>query len=171
MAAAAKRYGIDVDSLGPKFQGERIAASAQDIVDTFDMLTENGASVGGVLFGMREEINALVKDALKFGTALPGQHEAVDRGAAARRATSSTRTATRSPTSPSCSSVTPVESKLDKVNTEIEQVTQQIEELTAKIGEDLVAAFEKLPTQITLDVDSAHYRSGDPRRARSPWCR
>jgi hypothetical protein len=73
MKEAADKYGISVDSLGPKFQGARLAADAKEIWNSFQMLTKGGADVGGVLFGMREEISALVRESRKFGTTIPEQ--------------------------------------------------------------------------------------------------
>jgi hypothetical protein len=71
MQEAAERYGIDVNSLGSQFQQLRLSDAARQIINDFDLLTAGGASVGGVLFGMQEEISALVQESLKFGTEIP----------------------------------------------------------------------------------------------------
>lgn len=67
----AERYGIDLGALGPKFQGARLKDSAIDILNVFESMKSNGADVGAVLFGMREEISALVQDSIQFGTTIP----------------------------------------------------------------------------------------------------
>lgn len=71
MKDAAERYGVDLDSLGGRFQSGRLHASAQAIINDFGLLTRGGADVGGVLLGMSDEISALVRDSLKFGTTIP----------------------------------------------------------------------------------------------------
>lgn len=71
MKDAAEKYGVDIDSLGGKFQGAKIHASAQQIINDFGLLTRGGADVGGVLVGMKDEIGSLVRDSIKFGTTIP----------------------------------------------------------------------------------------------------
>lgn len=71
MREAAQRYGVDLGSLGPAFQNQRIHTSALEIINDFELLTRGGASVGGVLSGMKDEISALVRDSIKFGTEIP----------------------------------------------------------------------------------------------------
>ncbi len=68
---SADRYGIEIEKLGPKFQGARLGETARDILTVFEEMKSNGADVGAVVFGMREEISALVQDSLKFGTTIP----------------------------------------------------------------------------------------------------
>jgi len=71
MQEAAQKYGVDLGSLGPAFQGQRLHASAEQIINDFTLLTKGGASVGGVLVGMKDEISQLVQDSIKFGTDIP----------------------------------------------------------------------------------------------------
>lgn len=71
MEDLAKKYGISLQALGPKFQAAKIHAAAQDIIDDFTDLIDSGADVGGVLDGMSDEISALVQQAIKSGVALP----------------------------------------------------------------------------------------------------
>lgn len=75
MKEAAARYNIELGALGPAFNASRIHADATQIWQDFKMLTRGGADVGGTLFGMREEISALVRESLRFGTALPAQFQ------------------------------------------------------------------------------------------------
>lgn len=68
---AAERYGIAIDSLGTRFQQNRIGAQFDDIFTDFMNLTEGGADAEAVLRGMADEVQALLTDAMRFGTALP----------------------------------------------------------------------------------------------------
>ena len=152
MQDAAKKYGVDLNSLGDQFQGERIHASAQAILDDFTLLTKKGASVGGVLFGMRDEITALVKDAIAFGTALPENFRPlveelqrsgnlVDENGEQLTDLSRLRFGD------------PIVANLDRVATALETVTRRIEELVGTIAGPLVDAFTKIPTHIDLEFD------------------
>ncbi|HXG88764.1 MAG TPA: hypothetical protein VNJ02_10545 [Vicinamibacterales bacterium] len=71
MEDAAKRYGVDLADLGPKFHSSKLHDAAKTIWDDFQLLTGSGASVGGVLVGMQDEISKLVSDSLAFGGAIP----------------------------------------------------------------------------------------------------
>jgi TP901 family phage tail tape measure protein len=71
MEAAAKKYGIELSALGPQFDQAKISAAANQLMSDFDLLTQSGADVGGVLFGMKDEIQALVQQAMAAGTQLP----------------------------------------------------------------------------------------------------
>lgn len=71
MEDAAKRFGIELSALGPTFQQQKLTATSTDIIKTFQMLINNGADFTGVLKGMTDEINTVVKDSLKFGTEIP----------------------------------------------------------------------------------------------------
>jgi phage-related holin len=68
---AAKRYGIAVDALGQQFQQHQISKTAQQMVDDMDLLLRGGATMGTILFGMKEEISTVVQNAMRFGTELP----------------------------------------------------------------------------------------------------
>lgn len=70
-AEAAQTYGISVETLGTQFQQLKSTDVAQKLLSDFEMLTKNGADVGGVLYGMREEISRIVQESVKFGTAIP----------------------------------------------------------------------------------------------------
>jgi len=71
MLTKAKKYGIDLASLGPSFQSARIHDAAQTIINDFTLLTRGGADVGGVLLGMSGQISKLVQDSIKFGVEIP----------------------------------------------------------------------------------------------------
>lgn len=67
----AAEYGIKLEDLGPKFEQANIDERALKIYDDFSALTRAGGDVGGVLHGMADEIQGLVTDSMKFGTAIP----------------------------------------------------------------------------------------------------
>jgi hypothetical protein len=72
MAAAAEAFGIDVDSLGKKFQLAKFKDRAKELVDVWELLTSGAPEAqGGVLFGLKDEIQALVIEARKFGLSIP----------------------------------------------------------------------------------------------------
>lgn len=71
MQAAAEKYGIDVDALGPKFQGLKIHDAAVEIINDLDLLARGGADIGGALFGAREELSGLVNEAIRTGSEIP----------------------------------------------------------------------------------------------------
>lgn len=71
MEDAAKRFGIELAALGPVYQQQKLTATSTDIIKTFEMLIANGADFNGVLAGMKDEINTVVKDSIKFGTEIP----------------------------------------------------------------------------------------------------
>ena len=67
----AAKYGITLAGLGPTFQQAHLDRTAQGIFKDFTALTDAGGDVGGVLFGMSDEISGLVQESQKFGTAIP----------------------------------------------------------------------------------------------------
>lgn len=71
MQAAAEKYGIDVDALGPKFHALKIHDAAVEIINDLDLLARGGADIGGALFGAREELSGLVNEAIRTGSEIP----------------------------------------------------------------------------------------------------
>lgn len=71
MQAKAEEFGVSVDALGPAFQGQRIAADAQGIIDAFTLLSKGGTDAGTILFGMKDEISKLVQESITFKTTIP----------------------------------------------------------------------------------------------------
>ena len=71
MQELAEQYGISLDALGGQFQQLKGNASAAEIINAFETLKLGGANVGGVLSGMRDEISAVVNEALRLGTTVP----------------------------------------------------------------------------------------------------
>ena len=77
METAANTYGIELSQLGSQFDTARISAAATSILGDFTLLTEGGASVGVVIAGMGDEINALVVDAQQAGVQIPAEFQPV----------------------------------------------------------------------------------------------
>ena len=71
MQSAAEKYGVELSALGPAFDQARISDAASVIVKDFELLTQEGADVNGVLAGMQDEVQDLVTDALQAGVAIP----------------------------------------------------------------------------------------------------
>ncbi len=71
MSAIAQKYGVDLQSLGPKFQAAKINDTAQGIINDFDTLQRGLGDTDEALTVLRKPINDLVNDSLKFGVAIP----------------------------------------------------------------------------------------------------
>lgn len=71
MEAAANKYGISLHALGPQFKAAKIDEIATGLVKDFELLTKGGANVNVVLRGMADEAQGVIREAEKFGTAIP----------------------------------------------------------------------------------------------------
>jgi hypothetical protein len=69
--AAADRYGLTLDQLGPKITQLQITDTAKQIVADFDLLMLAGADVNTVMVGMQASVQDMVTKALKLGLELP----------------------------------------------------------------------------------------------------
>lgn len=67
----ARKYGIELKDLGPKFQQAHISRSADEILTDFNDLIGAGAEINGVMVGMQDEVNKLLQDAIRFGSSIP----------------------------------------------------------------------------------------------------
>ena len=77
MQEAAERYGVGLESLGPRFDEARIADAANRIVADFEILTQNGAEVSAVFAGMSDEVSALVNEAIAAGVDIPANLQSI----------------------------------------------------------------------------------------------
>ncbi len=68
---AAKRYGIDIATLGGTFQAQRLHDGWQQIIDDMDLFSRGGADMGQILAGMGPKISELVQQSIAFGTVIP----------------------------------------------------------------------------------------------------
>lgn len=60
-----------LESLGPAFQQAQIDKTAGQYINAIERMLAAGGDTGGILFDAKEEIAALVQEAMKFGTTLP----------------------------------------------------------------------------------------------------
>lgn len=75
MGLVAQKFGVDLASLGPAFAQSDITGKATGIIDAFTLLENGGASVGGILVGMKDEIGAIVGKSIEMGTTIPANME------------------------------------------------------------------------------------------------
>lgn len=68
---AADRIGLSEEKLGKAYQQKRMNATAKSLIDDFEAVMAGGADINDVLDAMKDEINALVLDSMKFGTTIP----------------------------------------------------------------------------------------------------
>lgn len=71
MQAAAKRYGIDLDALGARFQQSRLTDGAKELASDWELLVGHGADVNAVMEGMTEKAQEVIDAAAKFGLEIP----------------------------------------------------------------------------------------------------
>jgi TP901 family phage tail tape measure protein len=71
MKEAADRYGISEEKLGQAFNQARMNDAAKQMINDYDILTRGGVDAGVIIDGMKDKINKLVQDSLKFGTTIP----------------------------------------------------------------------------------------------------
>jgi hypothetical protein len=69
--AAVQRYGGNVDGLGRKLQQLYTTDTATQMINDWELLTRAGGSATTVAKMMQEEVNALVQQSIKYGTAIP----------------------------------------------------------------------------------------------------
>ena len=171
IAQVAKDFGVDLAALGPAFQQAQLTAEAQKVIDAFTLLTMSGADVGGVLVGMKDEINKIVNDSLKFRTVIPENMkpwiaELIRTGqltdANGQKITDMSQIKFGEP----------VKSEYEKINSAIETVVKAMNDLLGQIS-SLVASIDRLTADRTMVV-RAQYEDpgppegfGDPTRGRS----
>ncbi len=68
----ADKYGIELDSLGPRFRAAEMSSTASQIIKDFELMLSNGADMNGLLGGMKDEISKVAQHSIKFGTEIPG---------------------------------------------------------------------------------------------------
>lgn len=71
IVAAAQRYGITIDALGPKVNQIDINQTATQLANDFKLLTSDGEDVNVVLDHMKGAAQKVVDQALKFGDTIP----------------------------------------------------------------------------------------------------
>lgn len=73
----AQKYGLTLETLGPKMQQLATTDAATALINDFEQLKAAGADVGGVLVGMKDQISKIVQESIVYGTALPANMEPV----------------------------------------------------------------------------------------------
>jgi len=130
---AADRYGMSVDGLGQKIQQLNVTARATQIINDFELLTKAGASAETIARGMQKELNKLVQDSIKWGSALPANMQPVIESlikqgllfdAAGNKITNVSQLKWGAP----------VESEADKINKAIQSLIDKIEALVKKLS-------------------------------------
>lgn len=71
MKEAADRYGISEEKLGKAFNQARMDDAAKQMINDYDLLTRGGVDAQVIIEGMKDKINKLVQDSIKFGTTIP----------------------------------------------------------------------------------------------------
>ena len=71
MQEVAEKYGIELDSLGPRFQAAKLGEQAAQVAAEWKLLTEGGADVAAVMAGMDETVTKMIQDAITYGIELP----------------------------------------------------------------------------------------------------
>jgi hypothetical protein len=75
--STAQKYGLTLDSLGPKMQQLATTDAATSLINDFEQLKAAGADVGAVIFGMKEQLSKVVQESVKYGTEIPGNMKPV----------------------------------------------------------------------------------------------
>jgi len=71
MESALKVINGRVESLGPAFAQAKITEKAMEYANAIQTMIDGGGDVGGILFDAKEELGALVAEAIKSGKTLP----------------------------------------------------------------------------------------------------
>jgi hypothetical protein len=71
MTELANKYGMDLDSLGERYQQLRIDDLTQDILSDFERLQAGGASYQDILNAMADEMSELVTNSIDIGAKIP----------------------------------------------------------------------------------------------------
>lgn len=68
---ALDRYGISLDGAGLKVQQLGATETWTSMLNDIQLLERAGVDVGGMLFGMKDEISKLVQESMRLGTEIP----------------------------------------------------------------------------------------------------
>ncbi len=156
MQQAAEKYGVELSALGPAFDQARISEAAAVIVKDFELLTQEGANVNGVLRGMQDEVQDLVSDALTAGVAIPeGMRPIIESLIEQGRLTDENGEKLTD-----VSQLTFAEPLAAKFDTLIEKLTALIEKITGRGG--ITEAIAGIPRDVDVGVDVRYREHGRP---------
>ena len=154
MQRAAEEYGVELSALGPAFDQARISDAATVIVQDFELMTQEGADVNGVLRGMQDEVQALVTDALTAGVAIPeGMRPILTSLIEQERLTDAAGEKLTD-----LSGLTFAEPLAEKFDTLITKLTELIEKIAGRGG--VTEAIDHIPREVEVGVD-LRYREHD----------
>lgn len=173
MAQTASNFGISLDALGPAFQQLKQTDVATDLINAFDQLTRGGADVGGVLYGMRDELSQFVQDSIRLGTEIPSNLQPL----ILELQRSGNLTDANGKKFKDLSGLkwgAPVATEGDKITTAIETLVGKIDALITKLNTDLAQAastgaagvtdaLNGIPSDVTIGVRYT-YNDYDPNR-------
>jgi hypothetical protein len=71
VSAVLERYGLTLDGVGTQIQQLAMTSTWTQMAEDIDVLVRAGVDVGGMLAGMADEISALVRQSIQFGTTIP----------------------------------------------------------------------------------------------------
>lgn len=71
VVAAAQRYGLELDALGPKVNQLNIDKVSQQLSSDWKLLTSDGEDVNAVMLAMQKQVQEVVSAAFKFGDTIP----------------------------------------------------------------------------------------------------
>jgi len=160
VAQVAKDFGVDLSALGPAFQQAQLTAEAQKVIDAFTLLTKSGADVGGVLVGMKDEINKIVNDSIQFGTTIPANmkpmiNELIRTGQLTDKNGDKFTDLTK------IKFGEPVKTEYEKINGAIETILTAMNDLLGKI-DSLVSAIDAATRDRTMTVTAQYNDPGPP---------
>lgn len=69
----AAGLGISIEALGPAFQQAHVTEEGVKLATFFERARKAGGDVGGMIAGMKDEVQGLVNEALRYGAKLPEQ--------------------------------------------------------------------------------------------------
>jgi TP901 family phage tail tape measure protein len=149
----AEEFGVSLDGLGPAFRQQRIDQEAKRIIDGFELMAKAGGDVGGILFGMKDEISKLVQESITMGTTIPANmkpwiQELIRAGLL---------------TDENGEKITDI-GKIkfgDPIKTEFEKISIAILDLIAKIQE-LIDILAEIPENVDTTVTTHHQNTGEP---------
>lgn len=160
VAQVANDFGVDLSALGPAFQQAQLTAEAQKVIDAFTLLTKSGADVGGVLVGMKDEINKIVNDSIQFGTTIPANmkpmiEELIRTGQLTDKNGDKFTDLTKIEFGER------VKTEYEKINGAIETILTAMNDLIGKI-DSLVSAIDAATRPRTLTVTAEYIDPGAP---------
>lgn len=160
VAQVAKDFGVDLSALGPAFQQAQLTAEAQKVIDAFTLLTKSGADVGGVLVGMKDEINKIVNDSIQFGTTIPANmkpmiEELIRTGQLTDKNGDKFTDLTK------IKFGEPVKTEYEKINGAIETILTAMKDLIGKI-DSLVSAIDAATKPRTVEFNAQYNDPGPP---------